>query len=100
MNTPCRIRWTLFTIACALVVGQPASSREIARKPKPAAGVNLAGAEFGAPPGKADKDFHFPSEAEFAWAKKKGFAVVRLPFLWERLQPVLEKDFDAAHLAL
>lgn len=100
MNTTCRIRRTLFTLACALVVGQAIAAPEIARKPKPAAGVNLAGAEFGQPPGKVEKDFHFPSEAEFAWAKKRGFAVVRLPFLWERLQPALEKDLDAAHLAL
>jgi len=100
MNTPFWIRWTAFTIACALVAGQPAAAREIARKQKPAAGVNLAGAEYGQPPGKAEKDFHFPSEAEYAWAKRKGFAVVRLPFLWERLQPALERDLNEDHLAL
>ena len=66
----------------------------------PAAGVNLAGGEFGEAPGKAEKDFHFPADSEFAWAKKSGFSIVRLPFLWERLQPALEKDFDAEHLAL
>ncbi|MFV0281969.1 MAG: glycoside hydrolase family 5 protein [Rhodoblastus sp.] len=66
----------------------------------PAAGVNLAGAEFGEPSGKPEKDFHFPTPAEFAWAKKQGFAIIRLPFLWERLQPQLAKDLDPDHLAL
>ncbi len=99
MNTRHGIRRLACAIACIVSGAAPA----IADNPpaaRPAAGVNLAGAEFGDAPGKAEKDFHFPADSEFAWAKSKGFAVVRLPFLWERLQPTLEKDFDADHLAL
>ena len=83
------------TIFCA----QPTFAEPKSRA-RPASGVNLAGAEFGQPPGKAEKDFHFPAETEFAWVKKRGFAVVRLPFLWERIQPALEKELDTDHLAL
>ena len=99
MNMQQRFGRTIFTVACALIAAQPGFARDAANK-APAAGVNLSGGEFGQPSGKVEKDFHFPSDAEFAWAQKKGFAFVRLPFMWERLQPALEKDFDAEHLGL
>lgn len=99
MNAPARLRGIACALACAVLGAAPAFA-ETKPRARPAAGVNLAGAEFGQPPGKAEKDFHFPADSEFAWAKQKGFAVVRLPFLWERLQPQLEKDFDAEHLAM
>jgi endoglucanase len=67
--------------------------------PAPSAGVNLAGAEFGQLPGKIEQTYHYPSDAEFDWAKSRGFAVVRLPFVWERLQPTLSGEFDKAELA-
>ncbi|HMN72977.1 MAG TPA: glycoside hydrolase family 5 protein [Rhodoblastus sp.] len=99
MNMRDRLRRLACALACAIFGAGPAIVGDAPRA-RPAAGVNLAGAEFGEAPGAAEKDFHFPADSEFAWAKSKGFAVVRLPFLWERLQPALEKDFDGAHLAL
>ncbi len=99
MNTDTRFRPIALAIACLAWAAQSAVAKDLPRT-APAAGVNLAGAEFGAAPGAAEKDFHFPAESEFAWARAKGFSVVRLPFLWERLQPALEQDFDAGHLAL
>ncbi len=99
MNMTQRFRCIAFTIT-GLVVSTLSVQAQEAARPRPAAGVNLAGAEFGTAPGKAEKDFHFPSDSEFAWAKKKGFTIVRLPFLWERLQPALEKELDPDHLAL
>lgn len=59
-------------------------------------GVNLAGAEFGDPAGAYGKDYTYPSDATIGYFAKKGFNAVRLPFLWERLQPNLNKPFDQA----
>ena len=84
------------TLSVALAVALCGQSALAASAAEPAArvvaGVNLAGGEFGAPPGRIETDYHYPGDAELAWAKDKGFKVVRVPFLWERLQPVLEKE--------
>jgi endoglucanase len=89
-------------LTCAMLAALALTPSAVARSGRspqsPVAGVNLAGAEFGNPPGRPETDYHYPSEAEFAWAKSRHFAVVRLPFLWERLQPALGKDFDAGEL--
>ncbi|MDE2362162.1 MAG: glycoside hydrolase family 5 protein [Hyphomicrobiales bacterium] len=69
-----------------------------AERAPPAAGVNFSGAEFGKPSGVVDHDYHYPSDADFEWAKRSGFVVIRLPFLWERLQPKADGEFDAAEL--
>jgi endoglucanase len=52
-------------------------------------GINLAGGEFNPDrlPGQYGKDYRYPSEAQLEYYSKNGFDVVRLPFLWERLQP-------------
>jgi endoglucanase len=44
------------------------------------------------------KDYAYPSEQTIAYFAKKGFNTVRLPFLWERLQPQLGKPLDEAEL--
>jgi endoglucanase len=64
-------------------------------------GVSLAGAEFGAGnlPGTYNSDYTYPTVASVAYFKGKGMNIVRLPFLWERLQPVLNQSFDATELA-
>ena len=52
-------------------------------------GVNLAGAEFGTPnhvPGVFGTDYIYPTHTEIDYYAAKGMSVVRLPFLWERLQ--------------
>ncbi|WP_120278823.1 glycoside hydrolase family 5 protein [Rhizobium sp. AG855] len=56
-------------------------------------GVNLAGAEFGPLPGTFGKDYIYPSVETVDYFASKGFNTVRLPFLWERLQPSLFGDF-------
>ena len=64
-------------------------------------GVNLAGAEFasGSLPGKEGTHWHWPKENELdAWSAE-GIDLVRLPFLWERIQPVLFGDLDATYSA-
>lgn len=64
-------------------------------------GVNLSGAEF-APnvlPGVLGTDYAFPTLAELAYYAGKGMRLVRLPFLWERIQPALGGPLDPAHMA-
>jgi hypothetical protein len=51
-------------------------------------GVNLAGGEFGnAKPGKYGVDYIFPSPSDIDYYAGKGIEVLRIPFLWERIQP-------------
>jgi endoglucanase len=61
-------------------------------------GINLSGAEFGKPGGKIHKDYDWPSDHTVSYFAAKGFDTVRLPFLWERLQPKLLKPFDQQEL--
>lgn len=51
-------------------------------------GVNLAGGEFGTKkPGTYGVDYIFPSTKDIDYYASKGIEVIRLPFLWERIQP-------------
>jgi endoglucanase len=64
------------------------------------AGVNLAGAEFGQQnvPGTYGTDYIYPNSTEVDYYVGAGMNVIRLPFLWERLQPALGGELDAAEL--
>lgn len=69
-------------------------------------GVNVAGAEFGAPnvdatssfsnanPGAYDRAYHYDSQATFTYLASRGIKVVRLPFRWERIQPTLGAELN------
>ncbi|UIY29469.1 glycoside hydrolase family 5 protein [Neorhizobium galegae] len=59
-------------------------------------GVNLAGAEFGSLGDEYGKGYIYPTKETIDYFAGKGFNTVRLPFLWERLQPQLYKGFDSA----
>jgi endoglucanase len=63
-------------------------------------GVNVAGAEFGsrAIPGRAGTDYFYPTPATIDYFAAKGMNVLRVPFLWERLQSALGAELDAAEL--
>ncbi|WP_455874349.1 glycoside hydrolase family 5 protein [Rhizobium yanglingense] len=61
-------------------------------------GINLSGAEFGNPGGEIFKDYAYPSEETIGYFKQKGMNIVRLPFLWERLQPELGQALNDAEL--
>ncbi|WP_162501488.1 glycoside hydrolase family 5 protein, partial [Methylobacterium crusticola] len=52
-------------------------------------GINLAGAEFSGDKthGVVGTDYAYPTHAEVDYSVSKGLNVIRLPFLWERLQP-------------
>ncbi len=59
-------------------------------------GVALASAEFGhkSLPGVYGGDYIYPNQTEVDYFKAKKMTVIRLPFLWERLQPSLNQAFD------
>lgn len=59
-------------------------------------GINLAGAEFGKVGDAYGKGYTYPSAETIRYFASKGFTAVRLPFLWERLQPKLYASFDRA----
>lgn len=63
-------------------------------------GVNLAGAEFGSPffPGTYNTHYIYPNAAELDYYKSKGLNLIRLPFSWERIQPVLSGALDETEL--
>lgn len=86
---PPEVRAALFTPA-----PRPAPA-QVAR------GVNLAGAEFGSGnlPGIENRDYVFNSEATFQYFSRKRLNVFRIPFRWERLQPVLGGPLDGAYLS-
>ena len=65
-------------------------------------GVSLSGAEFGgsAIPGTYNSDYTYPTHAEVDYFVGKGMTILRIPFLWERLQPTLGGAFDDTQLAM
>ena len=74
-------------------------------------GVNVAGAEFGAPqieptssfsnrdPGTYDTAYHYDTQATFDYLAGRGVKLVRLPVRWERLQREPFAPLDAAEVA-
>lgn len=65
-----------------------------------ARGINLPSASFNDEhiPGVYGRDYIYPSAKHLDYYTRKGFAVVRLPYLWERLQHSLFEPLDAAEL--
>jgi endoglucanase len=66
----------------------------------PLRGVNLSGPEL-APdklPGRIGFDYIYPTLVELDEAKAAGMTVIRLPVLWERLQPQLGGPLNEAEL--
>ncbi len=62
-------------------------------------GVNLAGGEFGAVGQPYGTGYTYPTHAEIDYEAASGMNVIRLPFLWERIQPALGSPLDPAELA-
>lgn len=63
-------------------------------------GVNIAGAEFNASaiPGTLNVNYTFNNQATFTYFANKGFDIMRVPILWERIQPTLNGPLDTAYL--
>ncbi|WP_115514790.1 MULTISPECIES: glycoside hydrolase family 5 protein [Xanthomonas] len=66
------------------------------------AGINLSGAEIASAkrPGVVNVDYRYPTPGEYQHFANTGMNVVRLPVLWERLQPKPQGPLDPAQLAL
>src|SRR5690606_10729681 len=64
-------------------------------------GVNIAGAEFTrhVVPGTLGQHYIFPTDAEIDYFAEKGMESIRVPILWERLQPNANGDFDSGYVA-
>ena len=84
-------RQMVMAISAALLAAQP-----VLADPACLRGINLAGAEFGKVGEAYGKGYLYPSSQTIAYFADKGFTAVRLPFLWERLQPRLYKEFNVA----
>jgi len=65
-------------------------------------GVNISGAEWGSNtlPGQLGREYTFSSEKTYQYFAAKGLGLVRLPILWERIQPVARGPLDPDYLAL
>ena len=90
-------RRALLTAAAALALSPAAHGER-----RLITGVNLAGLEFNSSrlPGERDRDFVAPGANDLDYYRRRGAGAVRLPFLWERLQPDLGGDFDDAYWGL
>jgi endoglucanase len=86
----------MLALVLLVVAASGACAQDKARPPL--TGLNIAGSEFGHPGGAYGTDYIYPSETEFAFAAASGLSVIRLPFLWERLQPRLDGAFDIEEL--
>jgi endoglucanase len=61
-------------------------------------GINLSGAEYGDRGGELGTNYIYPSKDTIRYFANKGMNVVRLPFRWERLQPVLNASLNPSEL--
>lgn len=64
-------------------------------------GLNLAGAAFGSwnTANVNPTNWRWPFEQEWAYLRSRGHILIRLPYMWERMQPDLTKPCDPAQLA-
>lgn len=89
-------------IGAAAGTAMVAATEAGAAVPALKAGVNISGLEFTSSklPGRLNYDYCAANPAEIAYYKARGATTLRLPFLWERLQPNLTSGFDSAYLGL
>src|SRR5262245_52166985 len=81
-------------LACLVARAEPAQALSYV-------GVNLSGAEFGESqiPGSYGSSYTYPTPAEIDYYRSVGMNVVRIPFLWERLQRSLYAGLDATEFS-
>jgi aryl-phospho-beta-D-glucosidase BglC (GH1 family) len=63
-------------------------------------GINLSGAEFGGNGGTHNYNYHYPTMSETKFYHDRGVDLIRLPFIWERMQGSLDGPLDANELSL
>ena len=86
----------LMLLALPLAAEQPATGRA------PLSGVNIAGGEFNSArkPGIFGKDYIYPDAKTAQPFIDMGMQVVRVPILWERVQPTPLKPLSTTEMAL
>jgi len=86
--------------ACAAEPAQMIPSTPIGPPVLSLRGVSLSGAEFAGSviPGTYGSDYTYPTHEEVDYFVAKGMTILRIPFLWERLQPTLAGPFDDTEL--
>ena len=89
---PIEIDYLRFTEAVSVAQLPPL----VAKLPAPF-GTNLSGGEFSFSGGASD--WRYPRTQELDYLASKGFKLIRLPFLWERLQPTLNGALDVESLS-
>jgi endoglucanase len=62
-------------------------------------GVNIAGGEFGGPPGSYGKKYIYPDERQMRALRDTDMNVFRVPVRWERLQPETNRPLDEPEMA-
>jgi endoglucanase len=64
-------------------------------------GVNISGAEWGESqiPGTFMVHYIFPTNSEIDYFASKGMKVIRVPILWERIQPEANGAFEPTYLS-
>ncbi len=61
-------------------------------------GANISGAEFGSPGGAINSSYTYNSAKTFQYFGGKGLTLLRIPILWERIQPTLNGPLDTTNL--
>jgi hypothetical protein len=89
--------------AIAAAVASSSSSSSSSTQVAYSRGVNMSGGEFAADaahlPGVYGTDYAFDTAAAFLAIAGRGHEVIRLPFRWERIQPVRNAPLNATELA-
>jgi endoglucanase len=95
-----RHRKTIVALCLAFAQTTPAWAAE-ACATTPLSGANVAGAEFngGKQGARYSFDYIYPAAGEVALLQKLDLKLMRVPFLWERIQPKPLDALDAGELA-
>ncbi|MBN9050298.1 MAG: glycoside hydrolase family 5 protein [Rhizobiales bacterium] len=88
------------TIVCALMLLMSASGSFAQTGLPYLTGVNIAGAEFNGRkiPGVPNRDYFYPAKATIDYVASKRMTSIRVPFLWERMQPQLNGPLESEEL--
>jgi aryl-phospho-beta-D-glucosidase BglC (GH1 family) len=63
-------------------------------------GINLSGAEFGGNAGTHNYNYHYATFSEMQFYQDRGVDLIRLPFIWERMQNSLDGPLNVNELNL
>lgn len=94
----------LLPLLLSLVLAMPVQARMHGAAPAATKstlmGLNVSALDTGggAIPGTVNIDYIVPTAAEFDYYRSKNLNLIRIPFLWERVQPTLSAPLDTTYL--